>query len=190
MPAGSTEESITRFMQEATSLVAVSGVGPDTLDTIGNGLKRLGNEVGLGGFDPQTLRDLHSSTAAFRIIGRHGDGSVLMLAKFPAEAPTPVHNHNSWGVVCVLQGRDRYERWERLDDGSKPDHADLRLVEESTLMPGDVVWFDRPPQDIHAQQGVDGASWELVYFGTDPTAAERLYFDPRSGAVTRDAATR
>ena len=36
---------------------------------------------------------------------------------------------------------------------------------------------------IHSQQGIGEAAWELVYFGRDPNARPRLYFDPVAGRV-------
>jgi len=176
------DDAIAGFMAEAASVVGAQGSGPAAYAEIGARLGRLAARGDL--LDEERLAGLHDSSAAAAIIGRHDDGSVLMLARFPQEAPTPVHNHNSWGVVHVLRGRDRYERWVRLDDAVDPERADLHLQEELALGPGDVVWFDGPPQDLHAQQGIGGPVWELVYFGRDPNAAPRAYFDPATGAVT------
>ena len=181
------DEVVAGSMAEAASVVAARGPGPDAFEEIGEGMRRLAARGDL--LDGGRLAGLHDSSAAATIIGRHDDGSVLMLARFPQEAPTPVHNHNSWGVVHVLQGRDRYERWIRLDDAADADRADLHLQEELELGPGDVLWFDGPPQDLHAQQGVGGPVWELVYFGRDPNAAPRAYFDPATGAVSYADAT-
>ena len=183
----STEAAIAGFLRDAASIVADRGPGPATYAEIGEGLRRLAGRGDV--LDEESLAGLHDSSAVAAIIGRHDDGSVLMLARFPQESPTPVHNHNSWGVVCVVKGRDRYERWIRLDEGEDEGHADLRLAEEVALGPGDAVWFDGPPQDLHAQQGVGGPVWELVYFGRDPNAAPRAHFDPATGAVTYADAT-
>ncbi len=174
--------AIARFLRDAASTASRSGAVPSAFAEIGDGLRGLAQLPDI--IDEGAVARLHRSAAAGTIIGQHPNGSVLTLARFAAEEPTPVHNHNSWGVACVLRGRDRYQRWERLDDGSVPDHSDVRLIEELTLMLGDVVAIDQPPQDLHAQQGIDGAVWELVYFGADAFAAPRAYFDTATGAVT------
>jgi predicted metal-dependent enzyme (double-stranded beta helix superfamily) len=179
--------AIDGFMAEAAMLVAAGEAGTDTFERIGDGMRRLASRSDL--LDEGRLGGLHDSVAAAAPIARHDDGSVLMLARFPQEAPTPVHNHNSWGVVHVLQGSDRYERWTRLDAGEDAERADLRLDDELRLGPGDVVWFEGPPQDLHAQQGIGGPVWELVYFGQDPNAAPRAYFDTGTGVVTYADAT-
>jgi len=185
-------DAIDRFMDDAASLVAEGGPNGDTFAGIAEELRRLGERLGerLGSVVDDRLGGLHGSSASASIVGEHADSSVLMLVRFPANAPTPVHNHNSWGVVFVARGRDRYERWERLDDGSDPSHADLRLAEERVLEAGDAVWFDGPPQDLHAQQGIGGDAWELVYFGRNPNVAPRAYFDTTTGNVTYEPAVR
>ncbi len=109
-----------------------------------------------------------------------------MFARFPHEIETPVHNHNSWGVVCVVHGRDRYLAWQRTDDGAHDGHAEVKLLYERVIGPGEYVHFgDVPNEDIHSQQGADGAPvWELVFFGRDPNVQPRLYFDPQANTVT------
>ena len=177
------------FVQDATTLLADLGQTDEGFEAVGTLLQRLAAQPGI--ISEEHLQSLHGSGSTATILTEGSDGScALMLARFPAEAPTPVHNHNSWGIACVVQGRDRYERWERLDDGSDPDHADLRLAEEFELGPGDFVYFHKPPHDIHSQQGIDEAAWELVFFGKNPNTKPRAYFDPERHSVTYDNATR
>ena len=117
-------------------------------------------------------------------IHKEPDGTLaLMLARFPHESETPIHNHNSWGVVCVVAGRDRYVTWQRLDDASRAGHAQVRVASERVLDPGDVVHFADSPEDIHSQQGVGAPVWELVFFGRDPNVKPRLYFDAKAETV-------
>jgi hypothetical protein len=166
----------------ASELLRADGHSATTRQAIADAVRRLGRELVV---DPETaLAGLHGSGAAATVLARAADGPVLMFARFPSDAPTPVHNHNSWGIVCVIDGRDRYLRWDRLDDGSDPDHARLTLAEEIELGVGDVAFLAEPPGDIHSQQGIGGAVWELVFFGRDPDAAPRAYFEPDAGTVT------
>jgi predicted metal-dependent enzyme (double-stranded beta helix superfamily) len=104
-----------------------------------------------------------------------------MLARFTTS--TSVHDHGSWGVGCVVQGRDRYQTWERVDEAADPTRADVRLLDERELEPGDVVTWGGPPHDLHAQKGVDGPAWELILFGRNVTLMPRHYFDPSTGTV-------
>lgn len=184
------------FVADAKRIAPADGAdpGPAGREAIGALLRRLAH-------DPLILERTGQTTARQ---GTHGldirggeihkepDGTLaLMLARFPHESETPIHNHNSWGVVCVVAGSDRYLAWRRTDDGSRPGHAEVALVSEQVLHPGDVVHFADMPEDIHSQQGAGGAPvWELVFFGRDPNAVPRLYFDPQARTVTSAQALR
>jgi predicted metal-dependent enzyme (double-stranded beta helix superfamily) len=111
-------------------------------------------------------------------------GLTLVRARFGPEAMTPIHNHGSWGVVGVYHGRDLYQVWQRLDDGSQPGQAQVALVEERILEAGEAVVLPPPPQDIHAQQGFGGEPvYEFVLFGKNTMRLTRLYFDPHQGTA-------
>ena len=174
-----------QFLRTAEDLLAKHGPGADTFARVGSLLRPLAADPML--IDPARLAALHDSSAGFSILGHGNGGSTLMLARFRADAPTPVHNHNSWGVICVIRGRDRHILWAREDDGSQPGQARVRVVESRELGPGDVAWFPDPPADIHSQQGIGGDAWELVYFARDPTTGSRLYFDPERERVEERA---
>src|SRR5438128_8373194 len=170
------ESDLQQFFRVAEDLLAEQGPNPEAFGRVGSLLRPLAADPKL--VDPSRLAALHNSSAGFNILG-HGDaGSTLMPARFPADAPTPIHNHNSWGVICVIRGRDRHILWAREDDGSKPGRARLRVIESRELGPGEITWFPDAPDDIHSQQGIGGDAWELAYFARDPTTRSRLYFDP------------
>jgi predicted metal-dependent enzyme (double-stranded beta helix superfamily) len=123
------------------------------------------------------MHSLHGSDASFKLLQSDPDGLTLMLARFPESAETPVHDHGSWGVACVVSGRDRYRHW-------KLDPADgVRILYEEELAPGAfVTWLD-PPRDIHSQRGIGGDAMELVLFGKNVTVIPRNYYDPETGKV-------
>ena len=109
-------------------------------------------------------------------------GLILVRARFGPEAMTPIHSHGSWGVIGVLKGRDHYQVWQRKDQGDGPGEAEVELIEDRILEPGDAVILPPPPQDIHAQQGYDGqATYEFVLFGKNAMKNPRLYYDPEAG---------
>ncbi len=111
-------------------------------------------------------------------------GLTLVRGRFEPDALTPIHNHGSWGIIGVYRGRDRYQVWRRLDERHGPGPARVELVDERILGPGDVAILPPPPQDIHAQQGLDGApAYEFVLFGKNTMILPRLYFDPAQGTA-------
>jgi predicted metal-dependent enzyme (double-stranded beta helix superfamily) len=175
------------FVEEASALVRRQGPNKGAFDTIAEGLRRLASQPGV--VSDERLRDLHGATASATILAEAQDGSALMLARFPPDAPTPVHNHDSWAVICVVKGRDHHVKWERMDEGSVEGRAEIRIVEERDLGPGDVTFLDEPPGDIHSQQGVGGDAYELVFFGSNPLPKTRTYFDPDAGTITYSSST-
>jgi predicted metal-dependent enzyme (double-stranded beta helix superfamily) len=54
----------------------------------------------------------------------------LQLFVWPPGTETKIHDHSSWGVYCCAVGSIFEERYERLDDGSRLDHARLRMTRQ------------------------------------------------------------
>jgi len=162
-------------MTEARSLLS-GGVTDDSLREVG---RLLANAASAPGFvEEREMRALHGGDSSFMLLQTDPDGLTLMLARFSPHEETPVHDHNSWGVACVVKGRDRYRHWE-LEDGGR-----LRLLYEKELEPGSfVTWLD-PPRDIHSQQGIGDYALELVLFGKNITTIPRHYYDPKTGEVS------
>jgi predicted metal-dependent enzyme (double-stranded beta helix superfamily) len=165
---------VSEFMARARELLA-GGISEKGLDAVGRLLAESSREPGF--VAEGSMHALHGSDASFTILQTDADGLTLMLARFPASGETPVHNHDSWGVACVVRGRDRYRHWE-LDPQGK-----VRVLYEKELGAGEfVTWLD-PPRDIHSQMGVGTDALELVLFGKDVTRIPRNYYDPETGKV-------
>jgi predicted metal-dependent enzyme (double-stranded beta helix superfamily) len=77
------------------------------------------------------------------------DGSYsLQVFVWPPGSRTRIHDHSSWGAYHCALGTIFEERYERLDDGSRHEHACLQEVWQlpwssrdvaSTVLPGDGV---------------------------------------------------
>ena len=55
----------------------------------------------------------------------------LQVFIWPPSTETKIHDHSSWGVYCCAVGSVLEERYERLDDGSRLDHARLKEIRQS-----------------------------------------------------------
>jgi len=63
-----------------------------------------------------------------------------------------VHDHaDAWVLYGVLDGSESLERYERIDDGSRPGYAELKLSSVTTGTQGRVDLV--APRAIHAEQG-------------------------------------
>jgi predicted metal-dependent enzyme (double-stranded beta helix superfamily) len=62
------------------------------------------------------------------------------------------HDHgDAWVLYGVLDGTESLERFERIDDGRRAGHAEVRLASVTTGTQGKVDLV--PPHAIHAEQG-------------------------------------
>jgi predicted metal-dependent enzyme (double-stranded beta helix superfamily) len=95
-----------------------------------------------------------------------------------------VHDHaDAWVLYGVLDGSESLERYERIDDGSRPGYAELRLASVTTGMQGKVDLV--PPHAIHAEQGGPSRSVAIIVRSQrlgEGTVLQRAY-DPKAKTV-------
>ncbi len=101
--------------------------------------------------------------------------SLLIVSLRPG-VPLPVHNHGSWAVIGIYQGRERETRYARTDDASGTGRATLVRAGESISEPGSVNIV--PDGEIHTVEALDGQpALSLHVYGTDIVTQERSTFD-------------
>jgi predicted metal-dependent enzyme (double-stranded beta helix superfamily) len=72
------------------------------------------------------------------------------LIKAP-KSRTQIHDHaHNWTLYGVLDGTETIERYERVDDRSRPEYADIRQTENVKVGPGKVDLV--APYQIHAEE--------------------------------------
>jgi predicted metal-dependent enzyme (double-stranded beta helix superfamily) len=87
---------------------------------------------------------------------------------------TPIHNHGTWGVVALLEGRERHTLWRRCGHPDFPDK--LEQVGQKDLEAGEIISF--MPDAIHQVEtlGTAPALTFQIYGDTQPNS--RYQFDP------------
>jgi predicted metal-dependent enzyme (double-stranded beta helix superfamily) len=96
-----------------------------------------------------------------------------------------VHDHaDAWVLYGLLDGTESLERYDRLDDGSKPDYAEIKLSSVTTGTQGKVDLV--PPRNIHAEQGGPTRSVAIIVrsqkLGQGTVLQGR--YDPKTNART------
>lgn len=183
MSHSSLDDRIIRFHDTAMNLLESQGDTTGSREEIRRRLVALALEPNI--LPNLALDRLHTTGSSATILREGTDGrGALMLLRLPAAEPTPVHNHNSWGVSCVVEGNNRYWAWSRHDAGSDHERVDLRLDQTIDQGPGDSMLWGDPPQDWHAQQGIDDDAIEFVFFGTNPLRQPRAYYDPETNLIS------
>ncbi len=129
----------------------------DRPDLIGFGLKRPGQhaeESWILYYDPQLM---------------------IVLGRGAAGKYDPPHNHGGWLATGVYRGAMEYRGYDRFDDLTKPNFADIRKTEERLLKAGDVALTRPPPHDIHEVKFVTD-NYGLVVLG-GAFNGNREYYD-------------
>ena len=67
--------------------------------------RRLSEVSQQSGFLPDAeLTSMHGSDSTATVLQTDPDGLTLVLGLFSAKQETPIHDHNSWGIACVVRG--------------------------------------------------------------------------------------
>jgi len=181
-PQPTVQEAIQETMAEARAAIDELGLTEATMHRIQAALGSLAQVPGLKEYGE--VGEVHGGGVASAVLSSDGQhGLTLILARFRPGETTPVHDHGTWAVAHVVEGRDRYIQWERMDDGVDPQHAELRVKFEKVLGPGDSIYWFEPPHDIHSQQAMGDFAWELLLFGRNPLQGTLHYFDIETGRV-------
>jgi predicted metal-dependent enzyme (double-stranded beta helix superfamily) len=95
-----------------------------------------------------------------------------------------VHDHaDAWVLYGLLDGSESLERFERIDDGSRPGYAEVKLASVTTGTQGKVDLV--PPKAIHAEQGGPARSVAIILRTQklgEGTVLQRRY-DPKTNSV-------
>jgi predicted metal-dependent enzyme (double-stranded beta helix superfamily) len=76
-----------------------------------------------------------------------------------------VHDHaDAWVLYGLLDGHETLERFDRVDDRSKKDYAEVRLTSANQGQAGQADLVQ--PYDIHAEQGSDVRSVAVILRST------------------------
>lgn len=86
--------------------------------------------------------------------------AINAVVRVPGRRGRPHDHGEAWVLYGVLDGTESLERYDRLDDGSKPGYAEIKLISVTTGSQGKVDLV--PPHDIHAEQGGDGRSVAII----------------------------
>jgi predicted metal-dependent enzyme (double-stranded beta helix superfamily) len=74
---------------------------------------------------------------------------------------TAIHDHaHNWTLYGVLDGNETIERYERLDDGSRPDYAEVKKTLNVRVAAGKIDLV--PPFAIHAEESGDERTVAII----------------------------
>ena len=113
-------------------------------------------------------------------VGKYTITSVV----FPQGYCTPVHNHDTWGMIGIWRGEEQEERFKRTDDGTRSGHVELRPAGTMTNTPGSICHLIPPDEEIHRIRTVSpGPSCSVHVYGGDILGKTRQQYDLETGAI-------
>ena len=111
------------------------------------------------------------------------DFVVNAVVRVPGRTGSAHDHANAWVLYGVLDGAESLERYERIDDGRRLGHAEVRLASVTTGTPGKVDLV--PPHAIHAEQGGPTRSVAIIVRSQrlgEGTVLQHMY-DPKAQTV-------
>ena len=109
--------------------------------------------------------------------------NVTSVVWGPGES-AKAHNHETWGLVGLLENELQETRFERRDDGSKEGFAELTATGVNHNKAGMVSTLIAPENDIHEMLNVTQQNTvEVHVYGKDLANMRRLQFDVATRSV-------
>jgi predicted metal-dependent enzyme (double-stranded beta helix superfamily) len=94
------------------------------------------------------------------------------------------HNHDTWGLVGVVENEIQETRFRRLDDGSQVEYAKLEVKDVLKNSAGMVSCLIPPDDDIHEMNNISNQNTvEIHVYGKDLAEMPRLRFDVVNNSV-------
>ncbi|MER2537498.1 MAG: hypothetical protein ABTQ31_20300 [Rhizobiaceae bacterium] len=114
------------------------------------------------------------------LLWREAPHLALLIAQWDPGYRSPVHEHGDfWVVGCGYRGRDRWDIYERMDDGSKPGYAHVEMIDQVVVDPGVPIWMPAPPRAIHSHNNeTERNTLELIFSASaPPDSSDRLIYE-------------
>ncbi|MBD2731217.1 hypothetical protein H6G96_34115 [Nostoc sp. FACHB-892] len=103
----------------------------------------------------------------------------------PPDAITPVHDHLSWGLVGLYQGKQEETVYCRVDNGELEGRAQLETVGTYQVKTGDIYHLLPPDNDIHSVKAITlfAPSISIHVMGNDTGSIWRHHYHPEQKSV-------
>lgn len=141
------QELTNAFIADAAATAAEGPMNRGRLDRIKTRLMDIAARADLWGEDDFPSPSVEGKQNRF-FIADHPSGLTLYLNVMQPGKVIPPHNHTVFACIAAVEGAERNKVYERVDDGSVPGQAELKLREEVDLRPGNALAM--LADDIHS----------------------------------------
>ena len=158
------EYRLYRFLTEVEDIIKLAAIeGRDELASL-SGLRMLVRKLVLNCYTVKTRLPKPDRQTGVSVVTLYDELGFPMTVQTEMNLPrttSPVHNHGTWGIVMVLEGRQKNTFWKRNPTTEFPDKIDR--VGERIIEPGDIISFTS--EAIHSTEAI----------GNEPTITFNLY---------------
>ncbi len=103
----------------------------------------------------------------------------VRIAGRPVGSRSQIHHHGHiYTLYGLLDGRERIERYDRLDDGSKPDYAEISRSVDKLIEPGEIDLVK--PYEVHAEVAVGERRVAVIIRSEKAGEFNQGRFDPET----------
>lgn len=103
------------------------------------------------------------------------DGQLeITLNQMPNGIRFPAHDHGTCEANMIYSGRLAHTVYKRIDDGTRPEHADLAVIDDRVLEAGDISVMV-PPVEIHSFMGLSDDTFILTVVDGRLSANRHFY---------------
>ncbi|KAA8996450.1 cysteine dioxygenase [Affinibrenneria salicis] len=185
------QQAVTAALTDIRAILAQGELSRAILDQVTRRLAQLAGQHELFDIEdfPPPSEAVESSTR-YRLNSQDGDNDLALYLNslLPGKSTLP-HDHTTWAAIAAVDGEELNRIYQRFDDGSQPDRADLRLLREVVVQPGEPLAF--LPDDIHSIHVTGTRPTRHLHLYGQPleTLVRRVAIDPVTGKVTNYNAT-
>jgi 3-mercaptopropionate dioxygenase len=98
----------------------------------------------------------------------------------------PIHDHGAWGIVGAHINQLQEKKYARLDDGTNINYAQVKLISEAVLTPGETSYVLPLNDGIHQMQAINNqAAVSIHVYGPPVRKGFINHFNPHTNTAQR-----
>ena len=150
---------LAKFIDELRAVWAAKSDVKSRMEAAKPALERLVKDNGLKAISAKWPSTEGGKNLLFYVDPDYGF-AINAVVRVPGRKGRPHDHGEAWVLYAVLDGTESLERYQRVDDGSRPGYAEIKLTSVTTGSQGKVDLV--PPHDIHAEQGGNARSVAII----------------------------
>ena len=158
------EYRLYRFLTEVEDIIRLAAAEGINEESSLSGLRMLVRKLILNCYTVKTRLPEPNQKTGISVVMLYDELGFPMTIQTEMTLPgttSPIHNHGTWGIIAVLQGKQKNTFWKRDPHAEFPYKIDR--VGERIFEPGDIISFTT--EAIHSIEAV----------GDEPTITFNLY---------------